>query len=120
MTTIWVVASIGNLLMESEFITKILAKEESMSDAEFEVYYRKCKKQMLIAILTSPLWLWNIPVCLLKDLIHGKEDDEVLAKGRKERLFFAILTSPLWLWTIPARMLIDYATGCYWDIGLLA
>lgn len=106
--------------MESEFITKILAKEGSMSDAEFEVYYRKCKKQMLIAILTSPLWLWNIPVCLLKDLIHGKEDDEVLAKGRKESLFFAILTSPLWLWVIPVKMTIDYATGFYWDIGMFA
>lgn len=90
-----------------------------MSDAEFEVYYRKCKKQMLWAILTSPLWLWNIPFVMLKDLIHGKEDDEVLAKGRKWNLFFAILTSPLWLWVIPVRMLIDYATGCYWDISLL-
>lgn len=89
-----------------------------MSDAEFEVYYRKCKKQTLIAILTSPLWLWNVPVCLLRDLMFGK-DDEVLAKGRKESLFFAILTSPLWLWTIPAKMVIDYATGFYWDIGLL-
>ena len=90
-----------------------------MSDAESEVYYRKCKKQMLIAILTSPLWLWNIPVCLLRDLIHGK-DDEVLAKGRKESLFFAILTSPLWLWVIPVKMTIDYATGFYWDIGMFA
>lgn len=88
-----------------------------MSDAEFEVYYRKCKKQMLIAILTSPLWLWNIPVCLFRDLVFGR-DDEVLGKGRKWNLFFAILTSPLWLWMIPAKMLIDYATGFYWDISL--
>lgn len=90
-----------------------------MSDAEFEVYYRKCKKQMLIAILTSPLWLWNVPVCLLRDLIYG-EDDKVLAKGRKESLLFAILTSPLWLWVIPVKMMIDYATGFYWDVSLLA
>lgn len=90
-----------------------------MSDAEFEVYYRKCKKQMLIAILTSPLWLWNIPVCLFRDLVFGR-DDEVLGKGRKWNLFFAILTSPLWLWVIPVRMLIDYATGFYWDIGMFA
>lgn len=90
-----------------------------MSDAEFEVYYRKCKKQMLIAILTSPLWLWNVPVCLLRDLVYGK-DDEVLGKGRKESLFFAILTSPLWLWVIPAKMVIDYATGFYWDIEMFA
>lgn len=89
-----------------------------MSDAEFEVYYRKCKKQTLIAILTSPLWLWTIPIYLLRDLIHGKEDDEVLAKGRKESLFFAILTSPLWLWVIPVKMAIDYATGFYWDVSL--
>lgn len=90
-----------------------------MSDAEFEVYYRKCKKQMLIAILTSPLWLWNVPICLLRDLVFGK-DDEVLAKGRKWNLFFAILTSPLWLWIIPAKLVIDYATGFYWDIGMFA
>lgn len=90
-----------------------------MSDAEFEVYYQRCKKQMLIAILTSPLWLWNIPVCLIRDLVFGK-DDEVLAKGRKWNLFFAILTSPLWLWIIPVRMAIDYATGFYWDIEMLA
>lgn len=89
-----------------------------MSDAEFEVYYRKCKKQMQRAILTSPLWLWIIPVCMLKDLIYG-EDDKVLAKGRKGSLFFAILTSPLWLWTLPVRMLIDYATGFYWDFSFL-
>lgn len=88
-----------------------------MSDAEFEVYYRKCKKQTLIAILTSPLWLWNIPVCLLKDLIYGK-DDEVLGKGRKGSLLFAIITSPLWLWIVPIYLLINYATGCYWDFGL--
>lgn len=88
-----------------------------MSDAEFELYYQRCKKQMLWAILTSPLWLWNIPVCLIRDLVFGK-DDEVLAKGRKWNLFFAILTSPLWLWVIPVRMLIDYATGFYWDISL--
>lgn len=88
-----------------------------MSDAEFEVYYKRCKKQMKRAILTSPLWLWTIPIYLLRDLIHG-EDDEVLAKGRKESLFFAILTSPLWLWVIPVKMLIDYATGFYWDISL--
>ena len=90
-----------------------------MSDAEFEVYYQRCKKQMRRAILTSPLWLWSIPFGMLKDLIHGKEDDEVLAKGRKERLFFAILTSPLWLWIIPVKLVIDYATGFYWDISLL-
>lgn len=90
-----------------------------MSDAEFEVYYRKCKKQMLWAILTSPLWLWNVPICLLRDLVYGK-DDEVLAKGRKWNLFFAILTSPLWLWVIPVKMLMDYATGFYWDIGMFA
>ena len=90
-----------------------------MSDAEFEVYYQRCKKQMLWAILTSPLWLWNIPFVMLKDLIHGKED-EVLAKGRKWNLFFAILTSPLWLWMVPVKMAIDYATGFYWDIGMLA
>ena len=89
-----------------------------MSDAEFEVYYRKCKKQTLIAILTSPLWLWTIPFGMLKDLIHGK-DDEVLGKGRKESLFFAILTSPLWLWTIPIYLLICYATGDYWDFSFL-
>lgn len=88
-----------------------------MSDAEFEVYYRKCKKQMLIAILTSPLWLWNIPFSMLKDLVYGK-DDEVLGKGRKESLFFAILTCPLWLWIIPVHMMIDYATGNYLDISL--
>lgn len=89
-----------------------------MSDAEFEVYYRKCKKQMQRAILTSPLWLWLVPIYLLKDLIHGK-DDEVLAKGRKMSLFFAILTSPLWLWVIPVKMAIDYATGFYWDVSFL-
>jgi len=83
-----------------------------MSDAEFEVYYKRCKKQMLIAILTSPLWLWLVPFGMLKDLIYGK-DDEVLAKGRKESLFFAILTSPLWLWVIPIYLLIYYATGDY-------
>lgn len=88
-----------------------------MSDAEFEVYYRKCKKQMQRAILTSPLWLWLVPFNMLRDLIHGK-DDEVLGKGRKESLLFAILTSPLWLWIIPVRMAIDYATGFYWDISL--
>lgn len=87
-----------------------------MSDAEFEVYYKKCKKQMLIAILISPLWLWNVPVCLLRDLIHGKDN----TKDRKESLFFAILTSPLWLWVIPVKMMIDYATGFYWDIEMLA
>ena len=83
-----------------------------MSDAEFEVYYKKCKKQTLIAILTSPLWLWLVPACLIRDLIHGR-DDEVLAKGRKKRLFFAILTSPLWLWIVPIYLLIHYATGDY-------
>lgn len=88
-----------------------------MSDAEFEVYYRKCKKQTLIAILTSPLWLWTIPFNMLRDLIFGK-DDEVLAKGRKWNLFFAILTSPLWLWIIPVKMVICYATGFYLDIGM--
>lgn len=87
-----------------------------MSDAEFEVYYRKCKKQTLIAILTSPLWLWTIPFGMLRDLIHGKDN----TKDRKENLFFAILTSPLWLWVIPVKMLIDYATGFYWDIEMLA
>lgn len=90
-----------------------------MSDEEFEVYYKKCKKQTLIAILTSPLWLWTIPIGMIKDLIYGK-DDEVLAKGRKESLFFAILTSPLWLWVIPVKMAIDYATGFYWDFSFLA
>lgn len=89
-----------------------------MSDAEFEVYYRKCKKQMKRAILTSPLWLWLVPIDLLRDLLFGK-DDEVLAKGRKGSLFFAILTSPLWLWIIPVHMMIDYATGNYLDISLL-
>lgn len=88
-----------------------------MSDEEFEVYYKKCKKQMKRAILTSPLWLWTIPFGMLKDLIYGK-DDEVLGKGRKESLFFAILTSPLWLWVIPVKMAIDYATGFYWDIEM--
>lgn len=89
-----------------------------MSDAEFEVYYRKCKKQMQRAILTSPLWLWTIPIYLLIDLVYGR-DDKVLAKGRKMSLFFAILTSPLWLWIIPIYLLICYATGDYWDISLL-
>lgn len=89
-----------------------------MSDAEFEEYNRKCKKQMLIAILTSPLWLWLVPFNMLRDLVYGKED-EVLAKGRKWNLFFAILTSPLWLWVIPIFLLKCYATGFYWDIGLL-
>lgn len=83
-----------------------------MSDAEFEVYYRKGKKQMLIAILTSPLWLWTIPFNMLRDLVYGK-DDEVLGKCRKESLLFAILTSPLWLWIIPIYLLICYATGDY-------
>lgn len=87
-----------------------------MSDAEFEVYYRKCKKQMLWAILTSPLWLWTIPLGMLRDLVYGKDN----TKDRKESLFFAILTSPLWLWIIPVKMVIDYATGFYWDIGMFA
>jgi len=86
-----------------------------MSDAEFEVYYKKCKKQMLIAILTSPLWLWLVPFNMLRDLVYGR-DDEVLAKGRKESLFFAILTSPLWLWTITIFLLICYATGDYFCV----
>lgn len=90
-----------------------------MSDAEFEVYYRKCKKQTLIAILTSPLWLWLVPFNMLRDLVAEK-DDEVLAKGRKWSLFFAILTSPLWLWIIPAKMVVGYLTGFYLDIGMLA
>ena len=80
-----------------------------MSDAEFEVYYRKCKKQTLIAILTSPLWLWLVPIGMIRDLIYGKDN----TKGRKESLFFAILTSPLWLWTIPIYLLMCYATGDY-------
>lgn len=80
-----------------------------MSDAEFEVYYRKCKKQMLIAILTSPLWLCLVPIGMIRDLVYGKDN----TKGRKESLFFAILTSPLWLWTIPIYLLMCYATGDY-------
>lgn len=89
-----------------------------MSDAEFEVYYKRCKKQMKRAILTSPLWLWLVPFNMLIDLVYGK-DDKVLAKGRKMNLFIAILTSPLWLWVIPIYLLIDYATGHYWDVSFL-
>lgn len=86
-----------------------------MSDAEFNVYWKNCKKQTLIAILTSPLWLWFVPFNMLRDLLFGR-DDKVLAKGRKESLFLAILTSPLWLWMIPIYLLINYTTGFYFDL----